>query len=176
VLSFKKLIFRATRGTAYTQFFEFEVEQKDRIKSQLEDYAAKVIYIVIFQGGDFSKDKIIRVCQNTLNPVYEVDHYSITRDIVHLERQKNDAKDLINKTKEQLKLFLIGINDSGSEFSSIAIYRQFIQKERAIYTELNKLRDDSTILAGLFRCPSKYKEQLEFNLRELKDRNPSACP
>lgn len=49
-MRFKKFIFRATRGKAFTQFYEFVVNPEDRLKN-VYDYENKLVYIVMFEEG-----------------------------------------------------------------------------------------------------------------------------
>ena len=56
-LRFKRMIFRATRGKAYTQFFDMVIPISDRLK-HVNDHRDKVIYIVMFEEGHFLKDRI----------------------------------------------------------------------------------------------------------------------
>lgn len=65
----------------------------------------------------------------------------------------------------QLKDYLTDINRvKDSDLSLIQIYKWFVLKERAIYNELNKLRDGDKILMGLFWCPTKLKKGLDDKL------------
>lgn len=77
------------------------------------------------------------------------------RQLIDYEKQKESTKTLINDTKKTIKEFLRDINKANekSDYSLIQIFKWFILKERSIYTELNKLRDNNNILLGLFWCP-----------------------
>jgi V-type H+-transporting ATPase subunit a len=89
-------------------------------------------------------------------------------DLSTLEARKNEAKSLINQTKIQLKNYLIEINlMKESELSLIQIQKWYILKERAIYRELNKLKNGDKILMGLMWCPKKYREHLDRKLDEI---------
>jgi len=48
----------------------------------------------------------------------------------------------------------------GSEYSLIQIQKWFILKEKAIYTQLNKLKTGDKLLMGLMWCPAKMNKTL----------------
>lgn len=60
-MTLKKLIFRATRGKAYTHFFDLEIDQEDRMKGY-NDHKEKLVYIVVFEQGSYLKDRIEKIC------------------------------------------------------------------------------------------------------------------
>ena len=100
---------------------------------------------------------------------FEVKKDEIARSLVSLEQHRGETKNLINETRRQLRQYLITINKLGdNEFSLLKVYKWFILKERAIYTELNKLKDGDKILMGLFWCPLYLKEDFERNLNNLR--------
>lgn len=59
---------------------------------------------------------------------------------------------------------------NGSEYSLIQIYKWFVVKEKAIFTELNKLQNREQIFMGLFWCPAKYRDTLEDKIYDIKQR------
>jgi len=69
VLNFKKMVFRSTRGKAYTHFFELEVPCEDMIKTSTSYLSSKVICIVIFEEGLHFKDRLTKVCNNIMDYV-----------------------------------------------------------------------------------------------------------
>ena len=55
--TFKKLVFRATRGKAFTQFYDLKIAKGDQLRS-VNDHNDKVVYIIMFEEGKFMKDRI----------------------------------------------------------------------------------------------------------------------
>jgi vacuolar-type H+-ATPase subunit I/STV1 len=49
-------------------------------------------------------------------------------------------------------------------------------KERAIYRELNKLKNGDKILMGLVWCPKKYRGHLDRKLEEMAGQRNMNCP
>ena len=68
-MRFKKLIFRATRGKAYTQFAEYIVPREDRMRS-VYDYESKLVYIVMFEEGGHLRDRVQKICASFGESVY----------------------------------------------------------------------------------------------------------
>jgi hypothetical protein len=62
-MSLKKMIFRGTRGKAFCQFFDVEIEQDDRMVG-VNDHQEKLVYIVFFEEGLYTKDRVFRICQS----------------------------------------------------------------------------------------------------------------
>lgn len=55
-----------------------------------------------------------------------------------------------------------------SNQSLIELFKWFVIKERTIYVELNKLKCSDKILMGLFWCPTKYRDELEEKIFEIR--------
>ena len=57
-----------------------------------------------------------------------------------------------------------------SEYSLLKVFKWFILKEKSIYQEMNKLKNEEKILRGFFWCPAKLKPILEERLDDIKSR------
>lgn len=60
-MSLKKLVFRATRGKAFTHFFPLNISPEDRMRD-VRDHIDKVVYIVVFVEGVHMRDRISKIC------------------------------------------------------------------------------------------------------------------
>lgn len=58
----------------------------------------------------------------------------------------------------------------GVEYSLLEIYRCFILKEKSIYVELNKLKFSEKILMGLIWCPTKFRDELDRKLDDIRNK------
>jgi len=70
-MTFKKLIFRSTRGKAYVHFFNLEISQSDRMIN-VNDHLDRLVYIVVFEEGRYLKDKIKKICENSTDNMFEI--------------------------------------------------------------------------------------------------------
>ena len=62
-MAFNKLLFRATRGKAYVQYYELQIRKEDRILVNSADHQNKYVYIVMFEeSGSFFKEKVRKIC------------------------------------------------------------------------------------------------------------------
>lgn len=68
-MRFKKFLFRATRGKAYTTFYEMKVPREDRLRGVYE-YDNKLVYFVLFEEGAFLRERIHKICSSFLDTVY----------------------------------------------------------------------------------------------------------
>lgn len=76
-LTFKRLLFRATRGKAYSYFFDIHIPDYDRMAS-VRDHEDRVVYIVVFEEGGYLNEKVKRICLNVADNMFEINRYEIT--------------------------------------------------------------------------------------------------
>ena len=67
-MRFKKLIFRATRGKAFTSFAEYKVAPEDRMRN-VYDYDNKIVYMVMFEDGGYLRDRVTKICYSFMESV-----------------------------------------------------------------------------------------------------------
>ena len=67
-MSFKRLIFRATRSKALCQIFNIEKTSRDQLLDE-GAYENKFIYLIMFEDGGYLREKIMKVCNSTQEPV-----------------------------------------------------------------------------------------------------------
>lgn len=67
-MRFKKLIFRATRGKAFTSFAEYRVAPEDKMRN-VYDYDNKIVYLVMFEDGGHIRDRVTKICSSFLDTV-----------------------------------------------------------------------------------------------------------
>lgn len=59
-MSFKKLVFRATRGKAFAHFFGLESDSS--MLAETRDLKDKLVYIIAFVEGSHLRDKLAKIC------------------------------------------------------------------------------------------------------------------
>lgn len=70
-MTFKKLIFRSTRGKAYVHFFNLDVPLEDRMIN-VTDHMDKLVYIIVFEEGYHLKERIKKICQSASDNMFEL--------------------------------------------------------------------------------------------------------
>lgn len=169
---FNKLIFRATRGNAIVCFKE--------LSKPIVDYVGrkffKSAYVIIFQEGEFIRDKIIRVCDSFSGERYEIPYGGFTNKLKELEIRIRDARKILTNTRDELRKFLSAANTIENEDSSaLVVYEWYVVKEKAIFTTLDKCRKGDKLFFGLYWIPNNKIAKVTDAIVRLKvDRNVSA--
>lgn len=70
-MSFKKLLFRGTRGKAYVHFFDYVIEPQDRMV-HINDHNDRLVYIVVFEEGIYLNEKVRKICQTSTENMFEL--------------------------------------------------------------------------------------------------------
>lgn len=90
--------------------------------------------------------------------MFELKRDEIYPQLLECLKYKENTKMAINESKRTLKDFMETINNlQGSEYSLIQIFKWYAVKEKAIYTELNKLRPQDKVFVGYFWCPTRFR-------------------
>lgn len=63
-MSFKRLLFRATRGKALCQFYNIESTSRDTLLGIGEE-ENKFVYLIMFEDGGYMREKIMKICNST---------------------------------------------------------------------------------------------------------------
>lgn len=106
-MSFKRLVFRSTRGKAYVHFFDLVVNEADKEHLGSFDH---LVYIVVFEEGPHMRDKIKKICNSVSDNMFEIHRDDVTKSLIDYEQQKENTNLLIKQTRLQLKDFLLNIN------------------------------------------------------------------
>lgn len=169
---FNRLIFRATRGNAIVCFKE--------LGKPICDYAGrkyfKSAYVIIFQEGEFIRDKIIRICDSFTGERYEIPYGGFTNKLKELEIKIRDTRKILTNTRDELRKFLSAANTIENEDSSaLIVYEWYVIKEKAIFTTLDKCRKGDKLFFGLYWIPNNKIAKVTDAIVRLKvDRNVSA--
>lgn len=132
---FNRLIFRATRGNAIACFREFTKPITDYFGKE----SMKSVYIIVFQEGEFIRDRINKICDSFMGSRYEIPTEGFTDKLHELEKKIRDAKKIFTNTKDETRKFLVMMNEMENEDSSaMLVYEWYVVKEKSIYTTLNK--------------------------------------
>lgn len=131
---FHKMIFRVTRGNAIVTFKEFTKPVIDYFgKRQM-----KTVYVIIFQEGEFIREKIIRICDSFMGQRFEIPYGGFTGKLRELELKIRDAKKLFS-VNSKIRTFLSKTNTvENEESSALIIHEWYTIKERAIFSTLDR--------------------------------------
>lgn len=97
-----------------------------------------------------------RVCQSFVvgdaKSLFEVNPKTVSQDLREIIAQKCQLRDLIAHSKQT---FFNYLNDYNlDKFSYVAIYKQFLNRERTIFKALNMFKDCGSLLVGIVWVPT----------------------
>jgi len=169
---FNRLVFRATRGNAMVCFREFTKPITDYFGREL----MKTVYIIVFQDGEFIRDRIHRICDSFMGDRYEIPDSGFTDKLQDLEKKIRDAKKILTSTRDETRKYLVMTNSMENEdTSTMNVYEWYVIKERTIYLTLDKLKKGDRLFFGLYWIPNTKIPMVNEAIYKMKeDRNISA--
>lgn len=166
---FNRLIFRATRGNAFVCFRPFTNPITDYFGKKM----MKSVYILVFQEGEFIRDRITKICDSFMGDRFEIPNGGFTNRLQDLESKIRDSKKILTNTKNETRKYLRMINKMDNEESSaLAVYEWYVIKERYVYSALNKLKKGDKLFFGLYWIPNPKIATVNEAIYKMKqDRN-----
>lgn len=159
----KKLIYRATRGLAWVEFFDIDEKMSDYEGKQMD----MCVYFVIYPATvKILKQRIEKICHSFNSHTMEFP--SRMKDINSLYaktvQEEKEAFDTLQKTEGNFKAYLTHCLEhkrlENKEISVLAVYRFYLQKSVQIYQTINKLKTKANICFGLIWVPEYLEETL----------------
>lgn len=94
------------------------------------------------------------------------------RELNEARAQKKTIRELLAQSRAQFVNYLNHYNPlkDADDVSLVMVYKQFLAKDRIIYSTLNMFKSCKTLLVGLVWVPNKYKDKF-FERREEISRN-----
>lgn len=170
---FNRLIFRATRGNAIVCFKEFTKP----IVNYFGVEQMKTVYVIVFQEGEFIRDRICKICDSFLGDRYEIPESGFTDKLHDLETKIRDARKILANTREETRKFLVMTNEMENEDSSaVIVYEWFIVKERNIFITLNKLKTGDRLFFGLYWIPNTKLRIVNDEVYKMKENRNMHAP
>jgi len=167
-LRFRKILFRITRGMTYTALIDIQkpaqVLNKENPNYFLDDEKnanrEKTVFLVVYQGGEHQmlKGKLDRICDAFGASKYgiPIEPQAFERKIFEVEAQLNDAQEVVKITRARIGSLLQFFSDnaaSNHSYSYIEFVKLYIQKEKALYHNLNMLKPQHALYLGNCWCP-----------------------
>jgi len=185
-LRFKKILFRVTRGMAWTALMDIAKPKKaenDHATFALDEASTetkeKTVFLIVYQGGSFDmmKAKLNKICEAFGASKYGIPEESqaFNKKIQEIDGQIREAQNVLNITQGTIKNMLTYFSKPRTQtisYSLIEENRLFVLKEKAIYHNLNTLKIKTTLYQGSCWCPEDASDKVRFNIAELKRRKP----
>ena len=129
-------------------------------------------YVVIFDDTTNIGRAIMRICNSFQCDLYETSIFKITQDLAEAKMQKTKIRELISQSRAQFVNYLNVYNPlkDADDVSLVMVYKQFLEKDKIIYSTLNMFKPSNKLLVGLVWVPTKCKEKF-FEKREELSRD-----
>jgi V-type H+-transporting ATPase subunit a len=185
---FKKILFRVTRGMAFTSITDIIkpklTEKKDTqvqstyfkegISTETKD---KSVFLIVYQGGalDMMRGRLNRICESFGASKYGIPEEPTAFDnkLREIDSQIREAQNVISLTQGTIKALLEYFAKPRTEnisYSLIEDLRLFLLKEKAVYHNLNTLKTDKALYQGSCWCPVEISDKVRQAVTELKRR------
>ncbi|CAD8150157.1 unnamed protein product [Paramecium octaurelia] len=186
---FKRIIFRVTKGNAWVQIKDLNNEQIDNSMrksfhlNQNNASQPRCLFVIVYPGAEESSSfrmKLMKVCDsfNRQRIEYPNSMDEMQKKMIELSQQLQEAKNLIEMTKQQLEKSLDGLvlQKQGCNCSYFEYMRLYVLKEKYLYVNLNYLTMRGSIFTGYFWLPEGMELVVEEKLRNAMKNNRDHYP
>lgn len=159
VLTFERMLFRATRGNMLFHQAAADEQIIDPISAEMVE---KTIFVVFF-SGEQARMKILKICD-----AFGANCYPVPEEIT---RQRQITKEVLSRLSDLETTLDAGIRHRNKALTSIGLqlnkWMNMVRKEKAVYDTLNMLNFDVTkkCLVGEGWCPFFAKTQIQETLQ-----------
>jgi len=191
-LRFKKILFRVTRGMAWTALMDIakpKVPEKEQAanpnvnnyfkEGTTTEVKEKTVFLIVYQGGSFDmmKGKLNRICESFGASRYGIpeEPQAFNKKLQEIDDQLREAQNVINITQGSVKHMLNYFSQPRMQnltYSLIEDIKLFILKEKSIYHNLNTLKAKNALYQGNCWCPKEISDKVRIAITELKRRKP----
>ncbi|GAB2275059.1 V-type proton ATPase subunit a1 [Dionaea muscipula] len=155
VLSFERMLFRATRGN---MLFHRAAIVEQIIDPTSSETVEKTVFVVFF-SGEQARMKILKICD-----AFGANCYPVPEEIT---RQRQITKEVLSRLSELEATLEAGIRHRNKALTAIGLqltkWMNMARREKAVYDTLNMLNFDVTkkCLVGEGWCPIFAKGQIQ---------------
>ncbi|XP_004505946.1 V-type proton ATPase subunit a1-like [Cicer arietinum] len=155
VLSFERILFRATRGNMLFNQAPADEQIMDPISTEMVE---KTVFVVFF-SGEQARTKILKICE-----AFGANCYPVPEDIT---KQRQITREVSSRLTDLEATLDAGIRHRNKALSSVgghlAKWMDMVRREKAVYDTLNMLNFDVTkkCLVGEGWCPLIAKTQIQ---------------
>ncbi|CAD8152710.1 unnamed protein product [Paramecium pentaurelia] len=173
-IRFKRIIFRITKGNAWMNTMDIESDQIVDTKND-DAKIIKSVFVVVYPGGGGSNvitNKLNKICES-----FQVAKYTFPENnmvfqekLRSIETELVETRNLLEMTKNQVEAYLDDFQRvyQNSNCSQIEELKLFLVKEKYLYTQLNYLRVQGSVLYGSIWLPQGADIKVDSALREVQ--------
>jgi vacuolar-type H+-ATPase subunit I/STV1 len=130
------------------------------------------VYVIVFQEGQHLRSRLTKICDSFMGRSVEIPHNlgqaEIARRIHELEKRIIEARHIIGMTRLRLKDYLREMqkvclkkeNESANTISLLEVYKLFLQKEKLLYSTMNKFKKEDKLYLGFCWIPRSDNESI----------------
>ncbi|XP_019167596.1 PREDICTED: V-type proton ATPase subunit a1-like [Ipomoea nil] len=159
VLTFERMLFRATRGNMFFNQTTAEYEIMDPASNEMVE---KVVFIVFF-SGEQARSKILKICE-----AFGASCYPVPEEII---KRRQIIQEVLSRLSDLETTLDAGLSHRDKALTSIGCeltkWMNTVRKEKAVYDTLNMLNFDVTkkCLVGEGWCPIFAKTKIQETLQ-----------
>lgn len=150
MIPFDRVLFRASRGNAYSRFAEVEEKLYD---VDTGEPVEKVVFI-IFHFGDQMRKKVDKICQAFRASVYEYPETDFPKVYRGTVSRLKDLEKIIETTEDHRRRMLADL------MPKIAPWNDYIMREKAIYHALNLVKTDQKLYVASGWAPANKVDKV----------------
>ncbi|CAK75560.1 unnamed protein product (macronuclear) [Paramecium tetraurelia] len=174
-IRFKRIIFRITKGNAWMNTMDIESDQIVDTKND-DAKIIKSVFVVVYPGGGGSNvitNKLNKICES-----FQVAKYTFPENnMVFQEKLRQIETELVETRNVHILIYILQLKPTlmiSKEFIKTPIVHKleelklFLVKEKYLYTQLNYLRVQGSVLYGSIWLPQGADIKVDQALREVQ--------
>lgn len=172
-IKMKRMIFRASRGTAIASFFDIEEDKNKEHKSKIE----KKIFIIFYpsEGKEILRGKLLKICDIFNASRYQPENDDAVSTIEELRKSIDEKKNILKASRKEIKNYLYDISGTSFIPGKISLFKLYFKKMKMIYENLAKCIHRKNFIDGEVWIIEKNYTMLQRNLEILQnDSNDSS--
>lgn len=184
---FRRVLFRATLGMVWSNLIDIEPQLgKNEIFSVTKlaanssnEQKRKTVFLIAYPGGE---QNILQSKLNKIADSFGAHKFAIPKDklgfskkLEELKSEREDKWKILQITREHINMLLDTLGNpkfANESWPMIEGYRLFVLKEKAIYHNMNKLKQQHKTLQGFFWCPLEMEEVVKNTIESLPKHKP----
>ena len=184
---FRRVLHRTLHGMVWTTLIDIETDRHESKRSLEKEFAMesksenkkRTVFLIAYPRGESNivKEKLHKITDSFGANKYGIptDKPSFESRIAELQTQRREKFKILGVTREHIELQLESLllpNLQNETWPAIENYRLFVLKEKTTYHNLNKLKEQHSILQGALWCPTLLEDEVRKTLDDLANSKP----
>ena len=164
-IKMKRMIFRASRGTAIASFFDIEDEKKKE-KKNTSTKIEKKIFVIFYpsEGKEILRGKLLKICDIFNASRYQPENDEDKDMVEQLRKSIEEKKSILRASRKEIKNYLYDISGTSLLPGKISLYKLYFKKMKMIYENLAKCIHNKNFIDGEVWVIEKHFNLIKRNL------------